>query len=157
MVENSDIVAVDIDLRKITIVSKMFGVLLDRGSLEKASHVLNKCSSSATLLIEIAGPVMHHTESHSYRKWVVYNSIVAGLLALVAHVRSVLVATSTKWTCGYKEEERQAIAGIKPIKQGKKRPIYAEPHDIRECRAMIYSYENKPKNWVPLAHYLEEL
>jgi hypothetical protein len=150
-----EIIAVDIDLRKITAVSSTRGVLANKVNPEKAP-CLPAPDTDATLLVEIAGPVLHHDESHSYRRWMIYNVAVASGIA--ARYNTVLVAPSTAWTNGYNEEYRQAVAGILPKgKNAKGDLMYDECHDVRECRAMIYFYLASPKKWVPLTKYLEGL
>lgn len=150
-----EVIAVDIDLRKMTAVSSIHGVLANK--VDPASTpVLGAHHYDATILIEIAGPVMHHDESHSYRRWMIYNVAVASGIA--ANFPNVLVSTSTQWTNGYNEAYRQALAGILPDRKDKNgKPKYDECHDVRECRAMLYFYRVMPKKWVPLTKYLEIL
>lgn len=150
-----EIIAVDIDLRKMTAVSSLGHVIANKVN-PALKPVLTDAHKEATILVEIAGPVMHHEESHSYRRWMIYNSLIAAGIA--ARFPTVLVSPSTLWTNGYNEEYRQAVAGILPIgKDGKGNPKYEECHDVRECRAMIFFYKSKPKNWVPLTTYLAGL
>lgn len=145
-----EIIAVDIDLRKMTAVSSLGHVLANKVN-PALKPVLTDAHKDATILVEIAGPVMHHEESHSYRRWMIYNSIIAAGIA--ARFPNVLVSPSTLWTNGYNEEYRQAVAGILPNEKGK----YDECHDVRECRAMIYFFKSKPRAWVPLTTYLAGL
>lgn len=150
-----EVIAVDIDLRKMTAVSSLRGVLANKVDPAKLL-VLGPDHVDATILVEIAGPVMHHDESHSYRRWMIYN--VAMAAGIAARFKNVLVSTSTWWTNGYNEEYRQAVAGILPKGKNKKGDlIYDECHDVRECRAMLYFHLAKPKNWVPLTKFLEGL
>lgn len=150
-----EVIAVDIDLRKMTAVSSSRGVLANKADPAKTC-ILGPDHVGATILIEIAGPVMHHDESHSYRRWMIYN--VAMAAGLAARFKKVLVSPSTAWTNGYNEACRQAVAGILPKgKNAKGDPMYDECHDVRECRAMLYFHSVLPKKWVPLTKYLETL
>lgn len=159
------VLAIDIDLGRVTAVHSEDGVICH--GVDPEGIDLVGCSHRTTLsrvLIEIAGPVMHHEESHSFRRWLIYNAAVASALCHDFLRRSgckVLVCPSTVWTKGYTEPERHAIAGILPLKhktvKGKKVPIYAEPHDVRECRAMIDMFRKDPSVWVPLDQYLQSL
>lgn len=163
------ILAIDIDLGRFTAVHSVDGVMAHSADpcgvdIVGLSHrtVLNR------VLIEVAGPVMHHAESHSHRRWMLYNMATASRFYDEFLRRSgckVLVAPSTAWTEGYTELERDAIAGIRPLKyktvtrKGKttRVPIWAEPHDVRECRCMIDMFQKNPKHWKPLDQYLKEL
>lgn len=164
------VLAIDIDLGRITAVDSHRGVLchgVDPFSAEGRFSAVDV----ETVLIEIAGPVMHHEESHSHRRWMLYNAAVASILvsSFVEDIDNVLVATSTDWTKGYSEIERDAVAGIRPLKYktvtrkkgGKsvitREPIWAENHDTRECRAMLYFHARDPKPWKPLDQYLKDL
>lgn len=151
-----EVIAIDIDLHKMTAVSSLHGVLANKVNPEVTLILDGIKHRESTILLEIAGPVLHHEESHSYRRWMIYNVGVAAGLA--AHFPRALVATSTSWTNGYNEAYRQAVAGILPIGEDKNgKPKYDECHDVRECRAMLYFYRAMPKKWVPLTKYLAEL
>lgn len=153
------VIAIDIDLGRVTAVSSAAGVLCHGQPWQEG----NPLPFAHLYLIEVAGPILHHEESHSYRRWMIFNSMLAALLAsqLETEGYTVLVAASTAWTEGYPEPERHAIAGILPVKyktvKGKKVPIYKEAHDIRECRTMLDFYRKCPKHWVPLDQYLQSL
>ena len=153
------IIAVDIDLGRVTAVSSVKGVLCHGQPWQEGEPL----AAADLYLIEVAGPILHHEESHSYRRWMIFNSMFTGLLAsqLEEAGFQVLVAASTAWTEGYTEPERHAIAGMLPLKhklvKGTKVPIYKEAHDIRECRAMLDFYRKCPKHWVPLDQYLQSL
>jgi hypothetical protein len=158
--------AIDIDLGRVTAVHSGLGVIchgVDPSTV---------CWPNADLvLIEVAGPILHHEESHSYRRWMLYNVAVAVGLAhrYDSIMTPVRFATSTAWTKGYSEVQRDAIAGILPLryknvtkKKGSNAtvtrvPIWEEPHDVRECRCMLYLHQRDPKPWQPLAQYLKEL
>lgn len=149
------IVAVDVDLRKITMV---FGdtVIADREDLPPRI-----VGCSGPILCEIAGSIMHSVDGRDAcppgkRRWMLYNMGWIAQLA-VTHP-NVLVATSTAWTKGYKEAQRHSIAGMDPLKFTKAgHPVYKYAHDVRECFAMLHFYHLDPKVWVPLSQYLENL
>jgi hypothetical protein len=163
----SSVCAIDIDLGRLTAVHSESGVAFHGKPWEDGTPL----PVADLYLIEIAGPIMHHEESHSHRRWMLFNAVLAGLLvaSLEEAGFKVLVGTSTAWTQGYSEIERDAIAGIRPTKYktvtrkkgGKsvvtREPIWAEPHDVRECRAMIFFHSVNPKVWKPLDQYLKEL
>lgn len=158
--------AIDIDLGRVTAVHSELGVVchgVDPSTV---------CWPIADLvLIEVAGPILHHEDSHSYRRWMLYNVAVAVGLTHRFEIggTSVRLATSTAWTKGFGEIERDAIAGIRPLryknvttkKAGNAKvtrvPIWDEPHDVRECRCMLYFRQRDPKPWTPLSQYLKEL
>lgn len=162
------VLAVDIDLGRITAVHSEKGVICHgQDPLANPARIV---VDAETVLIEIAGPILHHEESHSYRRWMLYNVAVATVYATAfGPYAKVLVATSTAWTKGYSEIERDAIAGITPLKYKTvtrkkanksvvtREPIWAEPHDVRECRCMLYMFARDPKPWKPLDQYLKEL
>jgi hypothetical protein len=164
------VIAVDIDLGRWTAVHSVDGVLA-HGRDPSTGFAVAQFTRPDVVLIEVAGPVMHHEESHSHRRWMIYNAGWAAMLALTWKdlVPKILVAPSTAWTQGFGELERDAIAGIRPVKYktvtrkkgGKsvvtREPIWAEPHDVRECRCMMYFYSVAPKHWKPLDQYLKEL
>lgn len=156
--------AIDIDLGRITMVDSVAGVLCHGvDPFDDDAPIKRTVAAPRLVLIEVAGPVMHHEESHSWRRWCIYNAIVAAQMVdtFARDDIKCLVSTSTAWTKGYGEKERHAIAGMLPLKhktgKGKKVPIYAEAHDIRECRAMLYFYQRDPTPWKPLDQYLKEL
>ncbi len=165
------VLAIDIDLGRITAVHSELGAICHGVEPFFGAPMLGKAASEAdTILVEIAGPIMHHEESHSHRRWMIYNAVVAAkIVSAFDRYAPVLVATSTAWTKGYSEIERDAIAGIHPLKYktvtrtkaGKSKvtrePIWAEPHDCREARCMIYFFLRDPKPWVPLDQYLKAL
>jgi hypothetical protein len=160
----SERVAIDIDLRSITAVSTTRGSLCKQYAIHPAAFYKAFLSSSPEeilVLCEIAGPVMHATSNRDAcppgkRRWMIYNAAwVSELCALWENTR---VATSTAWTKGYTEAARHAIAGIHPIKTDKNgRSIYADPHDVREVRAMLCMHHLAPQAWVPIYDYLEKL
>jgi len=153
------ILAIDIDLGRCTMVDSWAGVVCH--GVHPFVLAAHPRLSPATVLIEVAGPIMHHADSHSHRRWLLYNIATAVTLAQRFSFANVLVCSSTTWTKGYTEPARHAIAGINPLKhklvKGERVAIYAEPHDVRECRAMIDFYHKAPKSWVPLPVYLESL
>lgn len=157
------IIALDIDLGKITSVSTKYGVVCDRANLFDGGSGLEVPEAPDVVLIEVAGPVMHHEESHSHRRWMIFNAVSTGLMTAMAMEAGIEVrmCPSTAWTKGYKEHERHAIAGMKPLKykkvKGKDVPIYEHAHDVRECMAMIDFYKKDPKPWMTLDKYLESL
>lgn len=150
-----EVIAVDVDLRRMTAVSSLTGVIANK--IDPASRpILTDAHLDATILVEIAGPVLHHDESHSYRRWMIYNTAIAAGIA--ARYPNVLVSPSTAWTNGYNEEYRQAVAGILPTGKTSSGALkYAECHDVRECRAMLYFHRASPKKWVSLTTYLAGL
>ena len=151
-------IAIDVDLRKITAVDTEGNVLCDRDDLGPLASRF----SFGPVICEIAGPVMHSADGRDAcppgkRRWMLYNM---GWIARLAAVRptSVLVATSTAWTKGYTESQRHAIAGMIPLKHKKDgTPVYKYAHDVRECFAMLHFYTLDPKVWVPFNTYLESL
>lgn len=161
---STGVLAIDIDLGRCTAVHSERGVICHGVDMLAPGTGFNL--SAETILIEVAGPILHHDESHSYRRWMIYNSMTAALLvAALSPLAKVLVATSTAWTKGYSEVERDAIAGILPTKYKMvtrknkitREPLWLEAHDIRECRCMLYLFARDPKPWKSLTHYLKEL
>ena len=168
------ILAIDIDLGNVTVVSNQKGVICHQetpGSWENLLVPSSRLPEPDILLVELAGPVMHHQESHSHRRWMIYNALVGARIARAFKSGGcrILVSASTQWTAGYTEEKRHAIAGMLPLKYTKRKvkkkgvmteikvPVYAEPHDIRECRCMIDFYLKRPKEWVTMDEYLQAL
>lgn len=166
------VLAIDIDLGRITAVHSELGVIAHGENPFTPTFFGMKWKaalSAQTILVEVAGPIMHHEESHSHRRWMLYNVAVAATLASSWAGKNVLLATSTAWTKGFSEIDRASIAGIAPKKYktvtrkkgGRsvvtREPIWAEPHDVRECRTMIYFYARAPEPWKPLDQYLKEL
>ncbi len=164
------VLAIDIDLGRCTAVDSEHGLVCHLANpIDMGTGLAHAAARAETVLIEIAGPIMHHEESHSHRRWMLYNVAVASMLSIAWAGKDVLVATSTAWTKGYSEIERDAIAGITPTKYktvtrkkaGKsvvtREPIWAECHDVRECRCMIYFHARDPKPWMSLTQYLKEL
>jgi hypothetical protein len=153
--------AVDIDIREFTVAWQ--SVAIQTADIAKAAAVAAACD---IVLIEVASPVCYHGDSKaaaaSTARWQIWNSLAAGSLeTCIAALRPstrVLVSPSSKWTMGYDEKTRHAMAGIHPVKTNSRGvELYKYNHDIRECMAMIWSYSVKPSLWVPLAQYLEEL
>lgn len=148
-------IAVDIDLRKITAVIDST-VIMDRQDMPPIFR-----GYSGPILCEIAGPIMHSADGRDAcppgkRRWMLYN--MGWIAQLAATTPNVLVATSTAWTKGYKEAQRHAIAGMIPLKHKKDgTPVYKYAHDIRECFCMLEFYKLDPTPWVPLSTYLQEL
>jgi hypothetical protein len=165
---NKHILAVDIDLGDITVVSSQKGVIAHQA--DPFGRMGELPAGVDTVLIELAGPVMHHQESHSHRRWMIYNALVGALLfEHFTRGEEILVSASTQWTRGYSEEKRHAISGMLPLKYTTrmvtkkgvktqvKSPVYAEPHDVRECRCMIDFHTKYPAAWVTMADYLAAL
>jgi hypothetical protein len=167
------ILAIDIDLGNITAVSSRAGVVSHKENYTPeglVSAIYSRIPGLDTVLIELAGPVMHHRESHSHRRWMIYNALMGARLAYSFDLgEDILVSASTQWTRGYSEEKRHAISGMLPLKYTTrtvtkkgvktqvKSPVYAEPHDVRECRCMIDFYAKYPAAWVTVDEYLAAL
>ncbi len=167
------ICAVDIDIGEFTLVrtdgfAKQFPA--DIG------EVVENIPSGSTVLIEVASPVFYHGDSKAAftntARWMVWNAVAAGALAMSIHQvsphNSILVSPSSTWAMGYDEWHRHEFAGMKPIsykrsmRKGKEvvTPVYSKAdgnHDIRECKAMIWSYTVKPSLWKPLWVYLDSI
>ncbi len=69
------VLAIDIDLGRMTAVHSTAGVVCLNGTWSP------EWPKPGIALIEIAGPILHHEESHSYRRWMIYNAIRAAQLA----------------------------------------------------------------------------
>ena len=154
--------AIDIDLNNFTVVDRAGAIWAHKAPWSERSYVLPRISQYGLVLIEIAGPVMHHAESHSHRRWMIFNVAAAVQLAHMVGLDRARFSTSTTWTKGYKEEDRHALAGIMPLKytltkKGKRTPIYADAHDIRECKCMLYFHAHAPNAWVTLDEFLTAL
>lgn len=156
------LVAFDVDLNRWTWAIE--GGAAGQGKLGEPFPELPE--SIDTVLIEIAGPVMHRVGDeasecpYNKRRWMISNVCLATQIALYYGIppMKVLVATSSTWTLGFDEPTRQAMAGIKPLKLNKAGArVYAENHDIRECRAMLYLYKGSQEKWLPLNTFLERL
>lgn len=154
-------IAVDVDLRKITAASdESSNVFFDRTDV--APEIFARVAGPGPILCEIAGPVMHSADGRDAcppgkRRWMLYNASWIGQLSAF-RPGSVLVATSTAWTKGYKEAQRHAIAGMIPLKHKKDgTPVYKYAHDAREVFCMLHFYRLDPTVWVPLHTYLETL
>ena len=110
------------------------------------------------VLMEVASPIIYGTktkgELYNRIKWAIYNSMVAGQIYSLIQQRQLtmgvrpdlLVAPSSAWTLGYKEEIRHRIAGIT-----------GDNHDIRECRCMQYFYGTNPEKWTTFEKYFGSL
>jgi hypothetical protein len=153
------ICAIDIDIREFTVVGN--GMANQRDDLH---YAVMDASHFDMVLIEVASAICYHGDSKaaaaSTARWQIWNSLAAGVLwaKLARPDRRVRVSPSSRWTMGYDEKTRHAMAGINPVKFKKNGvPVYAENHDIRECRAMLWSYSVKPALWVPMEQYLESL
>ncbi len=102
----------------------------------------------ATILFEIASPVSGMRESgnavlFNLTKWIIFNAATAADLARRA---DILVSPSNTWTRGHDLKTRHKLAGAT-----------AKLKDLRDCQAMIYSYQQQPSLWVPFATYLGKL
>jgi len=157
--------AVDIDVREFTITRDSTDKTITTDDMQKAVNFA--FADGGPILVEVASPVFYHGDSKaasaSTARWMIYNSIAAGVFSTVLAQadRCVLVSPSSKWTMGYDEKTRHELAGFKPLKyrkcKGKSIPLYQHNHDIRECYAMLWSYKVKPSLWVPVFKYLESL
>lgn len=154
--------AVDIDLNNFTVVDGVGTVWAHKAPWSERNEVFERIASHGPVLIEIAGPVLHHKEGYDYRRWMIFNVAAAVQLAHMVGVDRARFSSSTTWTKKYKEEYRHALAGIMPLKyklskKGKRIPVYAHPHDVRECQCMLFFHSHDPKAWVTLDEYLTSL
>jgi hypothetical protein len=159
--EPSFICAVDIDIGEFTVVGSH--ACMQTPSLSAAAEAILR---HRAVLIEVASPICYHGDSKaataSTARWQIWNSLAAGALwRELAHGQpgiKIRVSPSNRWTMGYDEKTRHAMAGIDPVKHNKNGvPLYLENHDKRECRAMLWSYYVKPALWVPMEDYLASL
>ena len=157
MSDPTRVIAIDVDLGRFTAVHSTRGVLADnhRKGLFPTKFT-DALYDVDVLLLEVAGPVMHHAESHSHRRWMIYNALWIGYLlggipehSTLGH-DSCFVCPSTIWTKGYDEKSRQAIAGLPGVAK-------KADHDVRECLTMIDFYRKDPSVWVPLDQYMLSL
>lgn len=81
-------------------------------------------------------------------KWLVFNAAIAGAAAVAVASLGIplYVAPSNVWTRGYSREARHKLAKAD-----------ATQKDLRECQAMIWSYQTTPSLWVLLDDYLAQL
>lgn len=155
------VTAVDIDLNRFTTANSQGGIHAHSAPWTEVRNVFPRAAPDGVVLIEVAGPVMHHKESHSHRRWMIFNVAAAVELAHIVGLDRARFSTSTVWTRGYSEEQRHALAGIFPYKRkvtrGKSIPVYADPHDVRECQCMLYMFSVNPKAWVTLPDLLASM
>lgn len=147
------ILAIDCDLRQ------SYGVT-DTGLSARGNdpwQVIHNLSRPGldTVLFEIASPVSFNRGGqssaimHNLAKWALWNMGWAGMISEVIAEHETwqfLVAPSNIWTKGYDLKTRHLIAKCKQPKK-----------DLRDCEAMIFMYQQEPKSWVPLDHYLTRL
>ncbi len=148
-----DVIAVDVDLRRIHAWSKESGeicykhpslaVLLDRVNWPDIEQ--------PTVIMEVSSAQSYQDgdarKLYQKRRWMIYNMAIAGELAVYLNTRATfLVAPSSAWTKGYEEKARHALAKAD-----------AKNHDLRECQAMIWSFGVNRKAWVPYRQYLDEI
>ncbi len=159
------VTAVDIDLNRFTTANNNGETLAHSTPWAEVRNAFPRVAPDGLVLIEVAGPVMHHNESHSHRRWMIFNVAAAVELAHIVGLDRARFSTSTVWTKGYSEEQRHALAGIFPRnrKTVKRKtgvitvPVYADPHDVRECQCMLYMFSVNPKAWVTLPDLLASM
>lgn len=140
-----DTLAIDVDLGRIHAFSTRDG----RVCYEASDFPWDAIRSHDLVLVEVAGTVDTSSEpaqAYNRRRWTVGNLLMCGRLwAFVEHNPSVsvLVSPAEKWTMGYKEKQRNVIAGT----------AGQDNHDIRSCREMIFFHRTNPENWVPFSTY----
>jgi hypothetical protein len=105
------------------------------------------------VLVEVASNT-HYIKKmaivHRVSAWMIFNTYLAAQFydlwdaGVTADTpRKFLVSPSDKWTKGYREEVRQAMAGV----------AGEDNHDIREARTMQFFYLMHPTAWVPFHTY----
>lgn len=113
-----------------------------------------------TILVEVASPVdtsrgtskAKKAQAYNRRKWAIGNSVQVGrfMRYLDGHpalLPKVLASPANVWTGGYAEVERETMAGC-----------YGEDnHDIRACRCMLFFYQNRKQDWVPINEWFRNL
>jgi hypothetical protein len=160
------IYAIDIDIGRITIVSSAGAV----HQVKDPWDVRPLIDCGSIVLLEVAAPVFYHGDGKaaftSTARWMIWNALAAGMIyQSLCSTRAVQAAPSSVWTMGYDEPTRHELAGMKPVsfktytRKGKKvvSPVYSREdgnHDVRECRAMLWSYGVKPSLWEPFCCYL---
>jgi hypothetical protein len=155
----SDIVAIDIDLRRIHAV-QMRGinpsvVAIDEPDYRNVVRLISLLSTR-TVLIELASPMLYSGRIDKKRlAWFIWNVAAATRIVddLTALRIPVLVAPSSKWTRGYAEEARHKMAQVEYFPDYTKK----QNHDLSECQAMIWFYLKAPHDWVTLGDYLAGL
>lgn len=154
----NDIIAVDIDMRCFSAWSLTDGVIC-HGVNDVRPIVAKVLETDTQVLIEVAGPMVYGPKEGEMnrRRWMIWNSLAAGALisslAMARLHREPLIASSATWTKGLKEEIRHKLANVvDPVGL----PVKSR-HDLRECQAMIWTYQQEPSRWVTLDKYLDEL
>lgn len=147
--------AVDVDLHRVTAWSDVHGTRLVHGS---PGELLVLPDLDAEVLIEIASPMLYRDAHHKKTlAWMIWNaSAVTTITRLLEnHAHRVSVSPSSKWTLGYSLEARMLLAEqtFGPLEKMTK----AKAHDVNECRAMIAMHRKRPDRWVSLEEYLLNL
>lgn len=144
-----NLVGVDIDLRKVYAWHSERGAIVNGVSdVEDLLVGLVAGADKPMLLVEIAGPIDYSDNkavAHNKRRWTIFNVATAAALDAAMPGR-VLVSPSSDWTHGYPSEARHRLARAD-----------AKAYDLRECQAMIWSYQLAPTRWRQLPAFLAKL
>lgn len=144
------IVSIDCDLHRVCGWSNEQGPVVVGA---KDTYPLTKLTGVDLFLYEIASPIWYGDKIFQKKlAWYIFNSAEAASIDYLSKVR-VLYAPSNVWTNGYNEEARHAIAAVSGISEFNKR----DRHDLGECQAMLYFYNERPDQWKPFHQYMEEL
>lgn len=140
------VLAIDIDILRITAYSSTMGVVQDGGS----SLPEKEMKEHKIVLVETASPFIYgsaNDKGNQYHRlrWMIYN--IARSVDCYNINPNALFSPSSEWTMKYPEEAREVMAGCK----GKYN------HDIRACICMIYFYGLSTKLWVPWPEYLTSI
>jgi hypothetical protein len=132
------VLAIDIDIARITAYSSTKGIVQDGG----AGLPEKEMREHDIVLVETASPYIYGDQKdkgnlfHRLR-WMIHNVVKSHECYLIKP--TALFSPSSDWTMKYPEKAREAMAGV----TGKFN------HDIRACICMIYFYGLSKSLWVP--------
>lgn len=146
----SDIISIDVDLRRIHAWSRDHGtVCYKASSVAPLLEFVRSSDEPCIVLMEVAS-AQSYTDGdaaklYNKRRWMIYNMAIAGELSV--HLGPLLlVSPSSSWTCGYPEKERQLLAKAD-----------AKNHDLKECQTMIDFYRRAPNKWHTYDNFKDEI
>jgi len=144
------IVSIDVDLHRVCAWSNQEGPVVVGA---KNIYPIAKIIKPDLFLFEIASPVYYGTKIYLKKlAWYIFNAAEAAFFSDTTSIKT-LFAPSNIWTNGYNEEARHALAEVHFEEKFNKR----DRHDLGECQAMQYFYNERPEQWVSLHTYMEGL
>lgn len=147
--ERDGILAIDIDLGRITAWSTLDGVVLKNGEALPRSAML----THRTVLVETVSPYFYtdttkpisRGETINRLKWAIFNAAMSNEAFNLKP--SALFSPSSQWTLGHPEDIREMMAGC----HGQYN------HDIRACICMAFFYKHSPSKWIRWLDHLASI